>query len=587
MRQVDLLGCEENLQPVDRLLRAGVRFAGASATDRNGVGLNSTMDPRAGQPAQASDLVDVDALLGAYDDLHPDVSDPTQMVVFGTSGHRGSSLDSAFNRDHILAITQAICEYRASQGTDGPLYLGADTHALSGPATNTALEVLAANGVTVMLDVADGFTPTPAVSHAILKANRGRTDRLADGIVVTPSHNPPRDGGFKYNPPSGGPADSEATSVIAARANELLAAGLAGVRRIPYDQARNADSTGFYDFTASYVGDLENVLDIDAIRGAGVKIGADPLGGASVAYWGAIAERLHLDLTVVNERVDPQWSFMTLDWDGKIRMDCSSPYAMASLVKRAGEFQIATGNDADADRHGIVTPDAGLMNPNHYLAVAIDYLYRHRTQWSPDAGVGKTLVSSSMIDRVVADLGRRLVEVPVGFKWFVPGLIDGSIGFGGEESAGASFLRKRGTVWTTDKDGILLALLASEMQAVTGQSPSQRYAELTAKFGNPAYARVDAPATKAQKAKLGKLSPSDVKADTLAGEKITDRLVTAPGNGAAIGGLKVTTESAWFAARPSGTEDVYKIYAESFRGTEHLAQVQAEAREVVSAALGD
>ncbi len=584
---MDLLGCEENLQPVDRLLRAGVRFAGASATDRNGVGLNSTMDPRAGQPAQASDLVDVDALLGAYDDLHPDVSDPTQMVVFGTSGHRGSSLDSAFNRDHILAITQAICEYRASQGTDGPLYLGADTHALSGPATNTALEVLAANGVTVMLDVADGFTPTPAVSHAILKANRGRTDRLADGIVVTPSHNPPRDGGFKYNPPSGGPADSEATSVIAARANELLAAGLAGVRRIPYDQARNADSTGFYDFTASYVGDLENVLDIDAIRSAGVKIGADPLGGASVAYWGAIAERLHLDLTVVNERVDPQWSFMTLDWDGKIRMDCSSPYAMASLVKRAGEFQIATGNDADADRHGIVTPDAGLMNPNHYLAVAIDYLYRHRTQWSPDAGVGKTLVSSSMIDRVVADLGRRLVEVPVGFKWFVPGLIDGSIGFGGEESAGASFLRKRGTVWTTDKDGILLALLASEMQAVTGQSPSQRYAELTAKFGNPAYARVDAPATKAQKAKLGKLSPSDVKADTLAGEKITDRLVTAPGNGAAIGGLKVTTESAWFAARPSGTEDVYKIYAESFRGTEHLAQVQAEAREVVSAALGD
>jgi len=587
MRQVDLLGCEENLQPVDRLLRAGVRFAGASATDRNGVGLNSTMDPRAGQPAQASDLVDVDALLGAYDDLHPDVSDPTQMVVFGTSGHRGSSLDSAFNRDHILAITQAICEYRASQGTDGPLYLGADTHALSGPATNTALEVLAANGVTVMLDVADGFTPTPAVSHAILKANRGRTDRLADGIVVTPSHNPPRDGGFKYNPPSGGPADSEATSVIAARANELLAAGLAGVRRIPYDQARNADSTGFYDFTASYVGDLENVLDIDAIRSAGVKIGADPLGGASVAYWGAIAERLHLDLTVVNERVDPLWSFMTLDWDGKIRMDCSSPCAMASLVKRAGEFQIATGNDADADRHGIVTPDAGLMNPNHYLAVAIDYLYRHRTQWSPDAGVGKTLVSSSMIDRVVADLGRRLVEVPVGFKWFVPGLIDGSIGFGGEESAGASFLRKRGTVWTTDKDGILLALLASEMQAVTGQSPSQRYAELTAKFGNPAYARVDAPANKAQKAKLGKLSPSDVKADTLAGEKITDRLVTAPGNGAAIGGLKVTTESAWFAARPSGTEDVYKIYAESFRGTEHLAQVQAEAREVVSAALGD
>ncbi len=545
------------------------------------------MDPRAGQPAQPSDLVDVDALLGAYEDLHPDVSDPAQMVVFGTSGHRGSSLDTAFNRDHILAITQAICEYRSSQGTDGPLYLGADTHALSGPATSTALEVLAANGVTVMLDVGDGYTPTPAVSHAILKANRGRTSKLADGIVVTPSHNPPRDGGFKYNPPNGGPADSDATSVIAARANELLAAGLAGVRRMPYAEARNADSTGFYDFTASYVGDLENVIDIDAIRDAGVKVGADPLGGASVAYWSAIAERLHLDLTVVNQQVDPQWSFMTLDWDGKIRMDCSSPYAMASLVKRAGEFQIATGNDADADRHGIVTPDAGLMNPNHYLAVAIDYLYRNRTQWSPAAGVGKTLVSSSMIDRVVADLGRRLVEVPVGFKWFVPGLIDGSIGFGGEESAGASFLRKRGTVWTTDKDGILLALLASEMQAVTGKSPSQRYAELTARFGDPAYARVDAPATKAQKAKLGKLSPSDVKADTLAGEKITDRLVAAPGNGAAIGGLKVTTENAWFAARPSGTEDVYKIYAESFKGPEHLARVQAEARDVVAAALGD
>ena len=544
------------------------------------------MDPRAGKVAQPQDLVDVDALLGAYEDLHPDVSDPNQMVVFGTSGHRGSSLDTAFNRDHILAITQAICEYRAAEGTDGPLYLGADTHALSAPATSTALEVLAANNVTVMLDVADGYTPTPAVSHAILKANRGRTSRLADGIVVTPSHNPPRDGGFKYNPPNGGPADSDATKIIAARANELLAAGLDGVRRMPYDQARNADTTGFYDFTASYVGDLENVIDIDAIRSAGVRIGADPLGGASVGYWAAIAERLDLDLTVVNERVDPQWAFMTLDWDGKIRMDCSSPYAMASLVQRAKDFDIATGNDADADRHGIVTPDAGLMNPNHYLAVAIDYLYRHRTQWSPDAGVGKTLVSSSMIDRVVGDLGRKLVEVPVGFKWFVPGLIDGSIGFGGEESAGASFLRKRGTVWTTDKDGILLALLASEMQAVTGQSPSQRYAELTAKFGDPAYARVDAPATKAQKAKLGKLSPEDVKADTLAGEKITDRLVTAPGNGAAIGGLKVTTENAWFAARPSGTEDVYKIYAESFLGAEHLAKVQEEAREVVSAALG-
>ena len=548
------------------------------------------MDPRAGQPAEPVDLVDLDALLAAYDELEPDPSVPEQQVVFGTSGHRGSSLDVAFNRNHILAITQAICEFRASQGTTGPLFLGADTHALSGPATRTALEVLAANGVTVMLDSNDGYTPTPAVSHAIIKANRKRSGAAADGIVVTPSHNPPRDGGFKYNPPDGGPADSDATGWIAGRANELLRDGLRGVRRVSYDEARRADTTGFYDFLSGYVGDLDSVVDIEAIRAAGVTIGADPMGGASVAYWGAIAERLDLDLTVVNESVDPQFGFMTLDWDGKIRMDCSSPSAMASLVKRmeSGDsgFQIATGNDADADRHGIVTPDAGLMNPNHYLAVAIDYLYQHRTEWPADAGVGKTLVSSSMIDRVTADLGRRLVEVPVGFKWFVPGLIDGSIGFGGEESAGASFLRRRGTVWTTDKDGILLALLASEIQAVTDKSPSERYAELVAQHGDPAYARVDAPASKAQKSKLAKLSSDDVKADTLAGEKITDRLVTAPGNGAAIGGLKVVTENAWFAARPSGTEDVYKIYAESFRGPEHLAQVQAEAREVVSAALG-
>ncbi|WP_353648855.1 phosphoglucomutase (alpha-D-glucose-1,6-bisphosphate-dependent) [Nakamurella sp. A5-74] len=548
------------------------------------------MDPRAGQPAEPVDLVDLDALLAAYDELEPDPSVPEQQVVFGTSGHRGSSLDVAFNRNHILAITQAICEFRASQGTTGPLFLGADTHALSGPATRTALEVLAANGVTVMLDSNDGYTPTPAVSHAIIKANRKRSGAAADGIVVTPSHNPPRDGGFKYNPPDGGPADSDATGWIAGRANELLRDGLRGVRRVSYDEAQRADTTGFYDFMSGYVSDLDSVVDIEAIRAAGVTIGADPMGGASVAYWGAIAERLDLDLTVVNDTVDPRWEFMTLDWDGKIRMDCSSPQAMASLVKRmeggdAG-FQIATGNDADADRHGIVTPDAGLMNPNHYLAVAIDYLYRHRTEWPADAGVGKTLVSSSMIDRVTADLGRRLVEVPVGFKWFVPGLIDGSIGFGGEESAGASFLRRRGTVWTTDKDGILLALLASEIQAVTDKSPSERYAELVAQHGDPAYARVDAPASKAQKSKLARLSSDDVKADTLAGEKITDRLVTAPGNGAAIGGLKVVTENAWFAARPSGTEDVYKIYAESFRGPEHLAQVQAEAREVVSAALG-
>jgi phosphoglucomutase len=546
------------------------------------------MDPRAGQPAQASDLIDVDAVLAAYEDLHPDVSVAEQRVVFGTSGHRGSSLDTAFNRDHILAITQAICEYRAEQGTDGPLFMGADSHALSGPATATALEVLAANGVTVMLDAADGYTPTPAVSHAILKANRGRTSRLADGIVVTPSHNPPRDGGFKYNPPNGGPADSDATATIAARANDILAGGLSDVKRMSYQAARDADTTGYYDYVGGYVGDLDSVLNIGAIRDAGVHIGADPLGGASVAYWAAIAERLHLDLTVLNKVVDPTWSFMTLDWDGKIRMDCSSPNVMASVVNKVregGGYAIATGNDADADRHGIVTPDAGLMNPNHYLAVAIDYLYSHRPEWGADMGVGKTLVSSSMIDRVVAQLGRRLVEVPVGFKWFVPGLIDGSIGFGGEESAGASFLRKKGTVWTTDKDGILLALLASEITAVTGKSPSERYKELTEQFGNPAYARVDAPATKAEKAKLAKLSPEDVTADSLAGEPITARLVTAPGNGAAIGGLKVTTENAWFAARPSGTEDVYKIYAESFKGPEHLAVVQEEAREVVSAAL--
>ncbi len=546
------------------------------------------MDPRAGQPAQASDLIDVDAVLAAYEDLHPDVSVPEQRVVFGTSGHRGSSLDTAFNRGHILAITQAICEYRAEQGTDGPLFMGADSHALSGPATATALEVLAANGVTVMLDAADGYTPTPAVSHAILKANRGRTSKLADGIVVTPSHNPPRDGGFKYNPPNGGPADSDATATIAGRANDILAGGLTDVKRMSYQAARGADTTGYYDYVGGYVGDLDSVLNIGAIRDAGVHIGADPLGGASVAYWAAIAERLHLDLTVLNKVVDPTWSFMTLDWDGKIRMDCSSPNVMASVVNKVrdgGGYAIATGNDADADRHGIVTPDAGLMNPNHYLAVAIDYLYSHRPEWGADMGVGKTLVSSSMIDRVVAQLGRRLVEVPVGFKWFVPGLIDGSIGFGGEESAGASFLRKKGTVWTTDKDGILLALLASEITAVTGKSPSERYRELTEQFGNPAYARVDAPATKAEKAKLAKLSPEDVTADSLAGEPITARLVTAPGNGAAIGGLKVTTENAWFAARPSGTEDVYKIYAESFKGPEHLAVVQQEAREVVSSAL--
>ncbi|QZY28949.1 phosphoglucomutase (alpha-D-glucose-1,6-bisphosphate-dependent) [Nocardioides coralli] len=541
-------------------------------------------DSRAGQPATDSDLVDVSDLLAAYADRVPDPDDPDQQVVFGTSGHRGTSLRTSFNEHHILATTQAICDYRREQGYDGPLFIGRDTHALSEPAWVSALEVLVANDVDVLVDSRDGFTPTPAVSHAILRANAGRVtgSGLADGIVVTPSHNPPSDGGFKYNPPHGGPADSDATSAIAARANELIRGGLEGV-------ARTADISGVgrYDFLGAYVDDLPAVLDLDAVREAGVRIGADPLGGASVDYWAEIAERHRLDLTVVNPDVDPTWRFMTLDWDGKIRMDCSSPHAMASLIERRDDYAIATGNDADADRHGIVTPDAGLMNPNHYLAVAIGYLFGDgRPDWPDTARIGKTLVSSSMIDRVAAAIGRPMVEVPVGFKWFVPGLIDGSFGFGGEESAGASFLRRDGSVWTTDKDGIILALLASEILARTGQTPSQRYADLVAEHGDPAYARVDAPADRAQKAKLAALSPDDVTATELAGEPITARLTEAPGNGAAIGGLKVTTESAWFAARPSGTEDVYKIYAESFRGPDHLAQVQDEAREVVAAALG-
>ena len=537
--------------------------------------------PRAGQLAQPEDLVDLDALTSAYYDRTPDADDPAQQVVFGTSGHRGSSLDTAFNEAHILATTQAICEYRATQGTTGPLLVGRDTHALSLPAFGTALEVLAANGVDVLVDSRDGFTPTPAVSHAILRLNR--QGAKADGIVITPSHNPPRDGGFKYNPPHGGPAGSAATGWIADRANELLRTDLAGVART------TNPAPGTYDFLRHYVDDLPSVLDLDAIRSAGVRIGVDPLGGASVHYWGEIAERHGLDLTVVNPEVDPQWAFMTLDTDGKIRMDCSSPNAMASLVRAmtsgGDAYDIATGNDADADRHGIVTPDAGLMNPNHFLAVAIEHLFTRRG-WSATAAVGKTLVSSSMIDRVVAGLGRTLLEVPVGFKHFVPGLLDGSVGFGGEESAGASFLRHDGTTWTTDKDGLLLALLGAEILATTGQSPSRRYAELVARHGDPAYARTDAPANREQKAKLGRLSASDVTATELAGEPITAILTEAPGNGAPIGGLKVVTENAWFAARPSGTEDVYKIYAESFRGPEHLAQVQAQAQVLIDGVLG-
>ncbi len=544
---------------------------------------------RAGQPALPADLVDVDALLAAYHDVHPDPAVAGQRVSFGTSGHRGSALDAAFNDDHIAATSQAICEYRAAAGIDGPLFLGRDTHALSAPATDTALEVLAANGVTVLVDSRDGYTPTPSVSRAILQHNGGRTSGqgLADGVVVTPSHNPPRDGGFKYNPPHGGPAGSDVTSAIQDRANELLEAGLAGVRRIPLARARAAETTATYDFLFldAYVTALAGVVDLAAIRTAGVRIGADPLGGASVGYWGAIGERYGLELTVVNERVDPTFAFMTLDADGNIRMDCSSPSAMASLIARRSDFDVATGNDTDADRHGIVTPDAGLLDPNAYLAVAIDHLVRTRDGWPATAGVGKTLVSSSLIDRVAADLGRRLVEVPVGFKWFVAGLLSGEIAFGGEESAGASFLQRDGSVWTTDKDGLAMCLLAAEIQAVTGRSASEHYGDLMARLGASAYARVDAPADREQKARLSRLSADQVSADTLAGEPIEQRLTTAPGNGQPIGGLKVTTASGWFAARPSGTEDVYKLYAESFQGAEHLRRIQDEARAVVDGVL--
>ncbi|MDT5326304.1 MAG: phosphoglucomutase [Mycobacterium sp.] len=540
-------------------------------------------NPRAGQLAQADDLIDVAQVVTAYYTVVPDPDDVNQQVAFGTSGHRGSSLDAAFNEPHILATTQAIAEYRAAQGTTGPLFIGRDTHALSEPAWVSALEVLAANDVVAMIDAADRYTPTPAVSHAILAFNRGRDTDLADGIVVTPSHNPPRDGGFKYNPPNGGPADTDATGVIAKRANEILRGGLADVKRIPL--ARAIKMAERHDYLNAYIEDLPNVVDVHAIRAEGIRVGADPLGGASVDYWGAIAERYKLDLTVVNPLVDATWRFMTLDTDGKIRMDCSSPNVMASLTAKIGNFQIATGNDADSDRHGIVTPDGGLLNPNHYLAVAIDYLYTHRPSWPGSTAVGKTAVSSSIIDRVVAGLGRKLIEVPVGFKWFVDGLISGTIGFGGEESAGASFLRTDGSVWTTDKDGIILALLASEILAVTGSTPSQRYEALVEKYGAPTYARIDAPANRDQKARLAKLSAEQVTATELAGEPITAKLTTAPGNGAPLGGLKVTTENAWFAARPSGTEDVYKIYAESFKGPEHLAEVQEAARDVVNTVI--
>ncbi len=546
------------------------------------------VNPRAGQPAQPEDLVDLPHLLTAYYTVEPDPDDVGQQVVFGTSGHRGSALNGAFNEAHILAITQAIVEYRARQGTTGPLFIGRDTHGLSEPAWASALEVLAANGAVTVIDSADRYTPTPAISHAILNHNRGRADGLADGIIVTPSHNPPTDGGFKYNPPHGGPADSDATTAIANRANKILRDGLSAVKRVPLAYALSTVQR--YDYLHTYVDDLPNVVDIGVIRDAGLQIGADPLGGASVDYWAVIAERHRLDLTVVNPLVDATWRFMTLDTDGKIRMDCSSPNAMAGLIGtmigNPDRYQIATGNDADSDRHGIVTPDAGLLNPNHYLAVAIDYLCTHRPSWPASVAVGKTAVSSSIIDRVVAGIDRKLIEVPVGFKWFVGPLIGGTIGFGGEESAGASFLRHDGSVWTTDKDGIILALLASEILAATGLTPSQRYAELAEEYGAPIYARIDAPADREQKARLAKLSAEQVTAIELAGEPITAKLTDAPGNGAPLGGLKVTSANAWFAARPSGTEDVYKIYAESFRGPEHLAEVQRAAQEIVDKVVG-
>ncbi len=542
-------------------------------------------DPLAGKPAPRELLVNVPRLVAAYYTHRPDPDDPAQRVAFGTSGHRGSSFKNAFNEAHILAITQAIVELRRADGITGPLWAGIDTHALSEPALASALEVFGAHGLDVILQDGLGYTPTPVISHAILTYNRGRTSGLSDGIVITPSHNPPEDGGFKYNPPSGGPADTGVTKRVEDRANEILRGKLAAVKRIPFEQALRAPTTHRHDYVRPYVDDLRNVVDVKAIRDAKLRIGVDPMGGSNVAYWDPIAATHGLDVTVVNRVVDPTFGFMTVDKDGKIRTDCSSPYAMASLIRLKDDFDVAFGNDADSDRHGIVTRGAGLLNPNHYLAVAVSYLFQHRPRWRADAAVGKTLVSSSMLDRVAAALKRPLSEVPVGFKWFVDGLVDGSFGFGGEESAGASFLRTDGTVWTTDKDGIILDLLAAEITAVDGKDPGRAYADLEARFGSPVYERSDVPCTTAEKRVLGKLSPDAVTASELAGEKITAKLTKAPGNGAAIGGLKVTTENGWFAARPSGTEDVYKIYAESFRGSEHLRRIQEEAQAIVAAAL--
>jgi phosphoglucomutase len=543
------------------------------------------LHPLAGQPAPAGTLIDSDALCAQYYDVRPDPDDPAQRVAFGTSGHRGTATNGTFNEDHILAITQAIFEFRTEQGITGPLYIGMDSHALSLPAQRTAIEVLAGHGVEVCYAAGDGYTPTPAISHAILTYNRGRTHGMADGVVITPSHNPPGDGGFKYNPPHGGPADTGATSWIERRANELIRRDAKSIHRAPFASALGAPTTHGFDFVTPYVRDLGSIIDMESIRASGLQLGADPMGGASIAYWGPIAKMYGLDVTVVNRTVDPTFRFMTLDHDGKIRMDCSSPYAMASLVALKDRFGIAFGNDTDADRHGIVTPSGGLMNPNHFLSVAIWYLFTHRPGWSAESAVGKTLVSSSMIDRVAAKVGRRVSEVPVGFKYFVEGLLDGSYGFGGEESAGASFLRMDGTVWTTDKDGIIMDLLAAEIAAVTGKDPSQHYRDLESELGSPVYTRIDVAATPAQKSVLKKLSPEGVRASELAGERIAARLTRAPGNGQEIGGLKVVTENGWFAARPSGTEDIYKIYAESFLGRQHLDRIVEEAKAIVADAF--